>query len=211
LRSFFRKQTHSDKLSIGYLMVCGMTSASVAAVVLSPIDRIKILLLLQRSEAEKAKSEGKSTVGKNQQKLYKGPMDVIREQKFSGLFRGFGVALSREAVYGAVYFSVFEKLKRVASTAFSSDRLPFPGLVLCGGLSGSIMWTLIFPLDVIKTKVQANRGPPISVASVVKSHFRAEGIGGFYKGLSAAVLRSFPAHGIVLATYTYMMSQLQQT
>ena len=82
------------------------------------------------------------------------------------------------------------------------------GLVLCGGCSGSIMWTLIFPLDVIKTKVQANRGSPIPVSSIVKSHLQAEGVRGFYKGLSAAVLRSFPAHGIVLATYSYLMGKM---
>lgn len=79
----------------------------------------------------------------------------------------------------------------------------------------------MFPLDVVKSKVshftclvvlfdckqkkiQANRGAPISMFSVASSHYHAEGVRGFYKGLSAAIIRSLPAHGIVLATFSFL-------
>ena len=70
------------------------------------------------------------------------------------------------------------------------------------------MWTAIYPIDVVKTKVQANLGPPVSMGTIARRQFITEGWRSFYKGLSAAIIRSFPAHAIVLATYSSTMSML---
>jgi solute carrier family 25 (mitochondrial carnitine/acylcarnitine transporter), member 20/29 len=191
------------------VVIAGMMSASAASVILGPIDRLKILLALQRSDLERARALGVSTEGKSAKLQYRGPFDLVRHQGFRGIYRGWLITLYREIVYGAVYFSAFQYLRTMTQKALgSSDQLPFGVLMLCGGLTGSLMWTLMFPIDVIKTKVQANTGSPVSMLLVARRQWAAEGVRGFYKGLSAAVLRSFPAHGIVLATYTFVMDKM---
>jgi hypothetical protein len=146
----------------------------------------------------------------------------------------------REAVYGSLYFSVFEQLKRGAAWTLDSPQeasrgtgtsqgLPFAVLLLCGGCTGAVVWTFMFPIDVVswlpvsnftnrslslslrqvKSKMQAareRRGP--GAWAVAARHWRAEGAAGFFKGWSAAMVRSLPAHAVVLATYTTIMQLL---
>jgi solute carrier family 25 carnitine/acylcarnitine transporter 20/29 len=154
------------------------------------------------------------------------------------MWRGQGVTSVREAVYGSLYFSVFEQLKRGAAWALDSPQvasrgtgtsqgLPFAVLLLCGGCTGAVVWTFMFPIDVVsrrphvtcvllsissvqvKSKMQAareRRGP--GAWGVAAQHWRAEGAAGFFKGWSAAMVRSLPAHAVVLATYTTIMQLL---
>ena len=197
--------------NLSNVVIAGMLSASTASVVLGPIDRLKILLALQRSDLERARATGVSTDGKSSKLRYRGPVDLMRQQGFRGMYRGWLVTLYRECVYGAVYFSAFQYLRNVAQKIQSKkndEKLSFGILMLCGGFTGSLMWTAMYPIDVVKTKIQANSGIPTSMLTVAKRQFAAEGIRGFYKGLSAAILRSFPAHGIVLATYTFVMDKM---
>ena len=125
------------------------------------------------------------------------------------MWRGQTATLLREMLYGALYFPLFAFLKRKLSDATGRQQLPFVGLMACGSTTGAVVWTAIFPLDVVKSKIQANRGTPISMPIVASNHFRAEGLKGFYKGLSAAIIRSLPAHGIVLATYSFLRNALE--
>ncbi|CAO2161500.1 unnamed protein product [Urochloa humidicola] len=60
-----------------------------------------------------------------------------------------------------------------------------------GGASGMLATCVIQPIDMVKVKIQLGEG---SAATVTKNMLANEGIGSFYKGLSAGLLRQ--------ATYT---------
>ncbi|KAF5176114.1 Mitochondrial dicarboxylate/tricarboxylate transporter DTC [Thalictrum thalictroides] len=60
-----------------------------------------------------------------------------------------------------------------------------------GGASGMLATCVIQPVDMIKVRIQLGQG---SAASVTKTMLQQEGVGAFYKGLSAGLLRQ--------ATYT---------
>ncbi|XP_068653174.1 mitochondrial dicarboxylate/tricarboxylate transporter DTC-like [Aristolochia californica] len=60
-----------------------------------------------------------------------------------------------------------------------------------GGVSGMLATCIIQPVDMVKVRIQLGQG---SGLHVVKSMLREEGVGAFYKGLSAGLLRQ--------ATYT---------
>ncbi len=211
-----RGATEADAL---HIVAAGAASAVVASFVLTPVDRAKILLQVQRSAQERARAEGRTAGEGTGERLYRGPRDVWREQG-RGMWRGQGVTSLREVVYGSLYFSVFEQLKSGASWALgtgqlfshatgTSHGLPFGALLLCGGLTGAVVWTFMFPIDVVKSKMQADRarsGP--SAWAVARQHWAAEGAAGFFKGWSAAMTRSLPAHAVVLATYTKIMQLL---
>ncbi|KAM0038627.1 putative mitochondrial carrier domain superfamily [Helianthus debilis subsp. tardiflorus] len=60
-----------------------------------------------------------------------------------------------------------------------------------GGASGMLATCVIQPIDMIKVRIQLGQG---SAVSVTKEMLKNEGVGAFYKGLSAGLLRQ--------ATYT---------
>lgn len=65
----------------------------------------------------------------------------------------------------------------------TSQGLPYGALLLCGAATGATVWSVMFPIDVVKSKVQAVRGPAVAGAlAVALAHWKSEGIGGFFKG-----------------------------
>lgn len=217
LLSWIRGTEEKTPPRIWQMMVSGTMSAAIATVVLCPIDRAKILLQIQRTEAEKARAEGRSVVASSSSassaRYYKGPLDIARQQGWRGMYHGMSATVTRETLYGCLYFAAFNGLKRTSAglMGLPSDgtaTLPFPVLLLCGGTTGAIVWTVMFPVDVVKSILQASPKPiPRSMLSVARQHYAAEGLRGFWKGLSAAIIRSFPAHGVVLATYSTLMDK----
>ncbi len=90
-------------------------------------------------------------------------------------------------------------------------------VLLCGGLAGVVTWASIFPLDVIKTRVQvqalsrhqerqsllattqqretallAQRG----AVRIAKDVYLTEGLRGFFRGLAVCSLRAFIVNAV---------------
>jgi solute carrier family 25 (mitochondrial carnitine/acylcarnitine transporter), member 20/29 len=62
-----------------------------------------------------------------------------------------------------------------------------------GGLAGVAMWTLVFPIDTVKSALQASE-TPTNLGAVVRQLHAKGGVGAFFPGLGPALLRSFPAN-----------------
>lgn len=199
-----------------HITTAGIVGALAASFILTPVDRAKILLQVQRSARERALAEGRplSAVplpGELPTTNYSGPLDVWRQQGLRGMWRGQAATALREFVYGALYFSVFEKLKGWSSLLLGlplGQSSPLPVLMVCGAATGAINWTVMFPFDVIKSKTQAAQGVAPPMYRLAAQHFAAEGFAGFYKGWATAIARSLPAHAVILSTYTVLMDMM---
>jgi solute carrier family 25 carnitine/acylcarnitine transporter 20/29 len=102
-------------------------------------------------------------------------------------------------------------------------------VLLCGGLAGIVTWATIFPLDVIKTRVQTQVLHPevtlhgenralmqpevqerrLTAMEVAKQAYRAEGAGVFFRGLGVCSIRAFVVNAVQWALYEWMMRLLQ--
>ena len=102
-------------------------------------------------------------------------------------------------------------------------------VLLCGGLAGIITWASIFPLDVIKTRVQTQvlhdpqqhgerhallqagaQGQRMSSLEIAKHAYRTEGAGVFFRGLGICSVRAFVVNAVQWACYEWMMRLLQK-
>lgn len=92
------------------------------------------------------------------------------------------------AVWHGQRLGLAPKLNRGAKQAksASSDGVPLYQKFAVGGVAGVIGTSVIFPIDLVKSKLQANTGNA-SIRSVVASVAREGGIGAFYKGLGVNV------------------------
>jgi solute carrier family 25 carnitine/acylcarnitine transporter 20/29 len=82
--------------------------------------------------------------------------------------------------------------------------MDMPTVALCGSLTGVIVWLATFPIDVVKTRIQADSflSPKYNgMLDCTKATFRAEGFKGFYKGFSPCLLRAIPANGATFLAY----------
>lgn len=101
---------------------------------------------------------------------------------------------------------------------------------MCGGLAGVITWASIFPLDVIKTRVQtqvscfepvrageqqtllhaAGSRTNLGAVQIAKHAYHTEGASVFFRGLGICSVRAFIVNAVQWAVYEWMMRLLQQ-
>jgi len=65
------------------------------------------------------------------------------------------------------------------------------GYALAGALGGCFSNAVVYPLDTIKTRIQADSANGRSVRALLKRILKEEGIAGFYRGFCATMLNTF--------------------
>ncbi|KAF9320738.1 hypothetical protein BG000_003203 [Podila horticola] len=81
--------------------------------------------------------------------------DVVRRFGFKGLYQGGLVTILRDAPGYGVYFLGYEGLKRFLDVPTGeTGGINTWKLLFAGGMAGTLSWASIYPLDVIKTRLQ---------------------------------------------------------
>ena len=108
----------------------------------------------------------------------------------------------------AVYFLTYDHI-RLACERVAGPEYGTAGIVLAGGSAGVVQWVVTYPLDVVKSKIQAF--PPGTYRGMwdcaVKSA-KAEGPLVFFRGIEMALLRAFPLHASIFLTCETIHSAL---
>lgn len=127
-------------------------------------------------------------------------------------------------------FWSYEWMKQTTTSPDDTDHETAMKVLLCGGLAGIITWASIFPLDVIKTRVQtqvfhepheqaerhallqtSTKENRIGALDIAKHAYRTEGAGVFFRGLGICSVRAFIVNAVQWACYEWMMRLLQKT
>ncbi|KAG4439383.1 hypothetical protein IFR05_005132 [Cadophora sp. M221] len=168
--------------------------------------------------------------------------EILRREGVRGLYFGGVVTALRDSVgYGFYFWSyeittrLMEKRMRERSPGGRSDGVGEAAKVLlCGGVAGVATWLSIFPLDVIKTRVQTQQyqqiplptvaatveGAPLlatqeqpaarklGAIEIARNAYRNEGAGVFFRGLGVCSLRAFIVNAAQWAVYEWIMKEL---
>ncbi|KAH9255016.1 hypothetical protein BASA81_006961 [Batrachochytrium salamandrivorans] len=152
-------------------------------------------------------------------KIYNGPLDLVgkvaKQYGVSALFKGQCVTLIREFHGYGIYFSVYEYLmqRTMASHGVKRSQVSSWHQLLFGAASGYMLWIFIYPVDVIKSKIQTDsfdktqqkyKGMIDCYSKVVAQ----EGFAGLYRGFWACMLRAGPANAATFAAYEMAMNFL---
>jgi len=90
-------------------------------------------------------------------------------------------------------------------------RMPLWKHAAAGSLAGVTEHIGMFPLDTVKTHMQALRpagGPPLHLSDVVRNIVRERGITGFMRGSTAIAAGCVPAHIALFSSYEYSKEKL---
>ncbi|KAL1552922.1 mitoferrin-like [Salvia divinorum] len=88
--------------------------------------------------------------------------------------------------------------------AVEHDGLRFWQFMIAGSVAGMVEHMAMFPVDTIKTQMQALGSCPIRSASIgqaVQSILKADGARGLYRGIGAMALGAGPAHAAYFSVY----------
>ena len=101
-------------------------------------------------------------------------------------------------------------------------------ILLCGGIAGIVTWGSVFPLDMVKTRLQAQtmidhsfahapnenqnllRQPQATLNSfqMAREVYRAEGMGAFYRGLGICSIRAFIVNAVQVRPFLVIFNVL---
>lgn len=129
-------------------------------------------------------------------------------------FRGLPLGLIGMFPYAAIDLSMFEylKAKLLARKArlhrCHEDDVPLSNFTTgaIGAFSGALGASAVYPLNVLRTRMQAQGTvlhPPTynGILDVVRKTIKAEGVRGFYKGITPNLLKVAPAVSISYVVY----------
>ncbi|KAF8893509.1 mitochondrial carrier domain-containing protein [Infundibulicybe gibba] len=191
-------------LSGDQLFVSGIFAGLANGVVSGPVEHIRIRLQTQP----------------NINRTYAGPYDAIRKiysaHGIKGLYKGQAVTLTREAAGYGVYFLAYEKLvqREMATKGIRRDQINPAKAVLYGAAAGYALWAIIYPIDMIKSRMQTDGFTPStgqkysSTWNCVRTVWRTEGIGAFTRGLGPTLIRSPFANGATFLGFEMAMRVL---
>lgn len=156
-------------------------------------------------------------------------------QGLRGLYVGGVVTSVRDAVGYGFYFWAYEAASAAFARRASKGRdgqlgpaMEAGKVLLCGGLAGVATWASIFPLDVVKTRVQTQAlADPTAAAvdarvpllagtqrqrlrypgalEVARQAYAAEGLHVFFRGLTVCCVRAFLVNAVQWAVYEWVM------
>lgn len=175
----------------------GVAAGALQSTIAGPMELAKIRMQM----------EGVGEIEKSKYKNYNGSINalqkVFRTEGVSGLYRGFSATFLRDSPAFGVYFVTYEASCRQFAKLNEYGYVGIGQLLIAGGLGGVASWCATYPLDVVKSRLQADGINSISkysgVVDVMKQTYSEEGVRGFYRGLGITLIRAFPVNA---ATFT---------
>ncbi|XP_053665644.1 mitochondrial basic amino acids transporter [Anopheles marshallii] len=187
-----RRTTNPDSLYSHFL--AGTAAGLAQSIVCSPMELIKTRLQLQDNLPRGAER-------------FSGPVDctrsIWRREGARGIFRGLGITAARDMPGFSSYFVAYEYMVRCVAN-------PSPFVILmAGGFAGTFSWLVTFPLDVVKSRLQADgiSGKPqySGLIDCVRKSHAAEGLAFLSRGLASTLLRAFPMNAVCFLVVSYTM------
>ncbi|XP_073505636.1 solute carrier family 25 member 48 isoform X1 [Phyllobates terribilis] len=198
------------------LTFASMLAGCVSVGIGGPVDLVKIKLQMQtQSASSDVMSLTQNASLRHYQTTYKGPVHcvncILRKEGLWGMYRGAGAMLLRDipgyCMYFIPYIYLCEWLKLDCHTTPSALSV-----WLAGGIAGAISWGTATPMDVVKSRLQAdslyNRKYRGIKDCIVQSYCN-EGIQVFFRGITVNAIRGFPMSAAMFLTYELSLQALK--
>lgn len=170
---------------------CAGGSAVITVSFIHPIDVVKTRLQIAGEAGRQTKQyDGVTGVVKT----------VLADEGASAFYKGIQAAWLREASYTSLRLGLYEPCKGLVG-ADKKDASMFKKFV-AGAMAGAIGSLAGNPFDVLKTRMMANEGAESrGVAFFANEVYANQGMGGFYKGIQANVMRAMILNATKMACY----------
>ncbi|XP_077415677.1 mitochondrial adenyl nucleotide antiporter SLC25A23-like isoform X2 [Vanacampus margaritifer] len=155
----------------------------------APLDRLKVFLQVHGSVSR----------GTN---LWLGLRGMIQEGGVFSLWRGNGINVLKIAPESAIKFMAYEQIKWLIRGSKEGGTLRLQERFLAGSLAGATAQTIIYPMEVLKTRLTLRTtGQYSGMADCAKQILKREGVRAFYRGYLPNTIGIIPYAGIDLAVY----------
>lgn len=183
--------------------ICGGFTGFVSSFIMGPTEHIKTKMQLN------------ATMYRNS---IHAAQQIVTTHGIVGLNRGFVATAIRQSPGFCVYFGTYQRLKdSLMQTRNNNNSIqcnPLVASILAGGAAGSIAWAIIYPIDLVKSRIQAL---PLdcsksdrSIMHIGKTIVKESGWKALYRGFGITVLRAFPVNAVILTTHSELRTLFEK-
>lgn len=214
------QRLQKDPNNLVSVACAGSMAGLVQSIISSPTELIKLRMQLQEDNVRpppKGFNTQNLQLSKQTDVLakYRSPVDCMlkihRSEGFRGLYRGFGITVCREIPGFGIYFASYEAMMKLCSSSNSKNNNLV--IMMAGGMSGIFSWVFTYPLDVVKSRVQADcSGRYRGALHCFLLSYHTDGLPSFFRGLSSTIIRAFPTNAAVFfaVSWTFRMFGMQK-
>jgi solute carrier family 25 carnitine/acylcarnitine transporter 20/29 len=206
--------------------LCGGLAGIVSSFVVCPVDLVKTRMQ-NANIAATAASAGYSSSSSSSLRVAR---DILGNHGVAGLYRGLGATVARQCPGFVAYFGSYDSTRSallasmrrrrrrrdddddddddagsISTTTGGRRRDELLASIAAGGLSGTLSWAIVYPLDLVKTRIQSLphdcRKRERSMVRVGSDVVRRHGWRALYRGFGITMMRAFPVNGIIFPTY----------
>ncbi|EED89477.1 predicted protein [Thalassiosira pseudonana CCMP1335] len=199
--------TNSEKKSLWRDGGCGGFTGVVSSLIICPTEHVKTKMQTQKKVADA-----------NNRVVYQDSFhaarNIVSNYGITGLYRGLAATTARQSPGFVVYFGTYDRLKEYGIKHYFGTQHSLLASMTAGGMAGSLSWAIVYPVDLIKSRIQAL---PIdcakserSMVNVARGVIESRGVGALYRGFGITMLRAFPVNGVIFPTYELVLSTLKE-
>lgn len=205
----FDSKNMNEPPSYGSVALSGFGTGALQSLILSPVELVKIRLQLQMI-GDNGRQHGRL-----------GPVSMAKEIKkkegIRGLYRGLSITVLRDAPAHGVYFWTYEYAREQLHPGCRKTGQESLGtMLIAGGLAGVASWICCYPLDVVKSRLQAQSKPRagqlppkyLGIVDCIRKSVEEEGVAVLFRGLGTAVTRAFVVNGAIFSAYELALRSL---
>lgn len=181
-----------DRPTIAQICLGGCGAGAASMVSLTPFELVKC-----KMQADNDKGH----------RRYMSSMDcarrIVQAKGFRGLYQGGVATLYREVPGTAAWCGTYDTLKSwMTPEGASTDSLTIWQRMFAGGCSGVAFWTIFYPSDVVKTRIQVDPAySNLGLWPAMARLYREGGTKVLYRGWTMTAARSFPSNAVIFAVF----------
>ncbi|KAL6751074.1 hypothetical protein V8C86DRAFT_734268 [Haematococcus lacustris] len=160
------------------------------------------------------------------QSLAQAASHIVEQQGWQGLYRGNALNVLRSAPQKALDFFAFDAFKHLLmgpGAGGDGDGGEAPALTrsqmasrtfLAAGLAGMTSWAVLYPLETVRSRVTAGRGPSgasLGALRVLQGILASEGPAALYRGLGWSLAGIFPEAALCYGLHDLLKHTYRQT
>jgi len=193
--------------------ICGGVTGIVSSLFLCPSEHVKTKLQTQQQQQLLLQASSISRIAYRDS--FHATQHLVTNYGVTGLYRGFLATLARQTPSFAVYFGTYDRLKDYTTEHCFGTNHSLLASIASGGIAGSLAWAVVYPVDLVKSRIQAL---PLDVSSraersmftVGQKVVRDHGWRALYRGLGITIMRAFPVNGIIFPVYEITLNALRE-
>ncbi|KAG0017794.1 mitochondrial thiamine pyrophosphate transporter [Podila clonocystis] len=151
--------------------------------------------------------------------MFSGMATIAREEGIRGLWKGNMAAEYLYLTYGGIQFLVYQQTKAFLSAAADSSRQRYPNnntrssfvstvissssaqSFVSGATAGILATACTYPFDLLRTRFAVQREVYTGILQAFRHIYLKDGVKGYYKGMSPALIQVIPYMGIMFGSY----------